>query len=125
MQTLTSALDRARRLYGGRVAVVDRERTFTWNEFCDRVARAAAVLQSLGVKRGDRFATLCRNTFRNNELFYAGYWMGAVPVPINYRLAPPEIRYILDNAGCRVLAVEPVFVDFLKADSLAPWRDRA
>ena len=125
MQTLTSALDRARRLYGPRKAIVDRERSFTWTEFCDRVARAAAVLQGLGVKRGDRYAVLCRNTFRNNELLYAGYWMGAVPVPINYRLAPPEIRYILDNAACKVMAVETVFLDFLKAEPLAPWRDSA
>jgi long-chain acyl-CoA synthetase len=125
MLTLTSAIDRARRLYGRRKAIVDRERTFTWNEFTDRVARAAAVLQGQGVKRGDRYAVLCRNTFRNNELLYAGYWMGAVPVPINYRLAPPEIRYILDNAGCKVLAVETVFLDFLKAEPLAPWRDSA
>jgi acyl-CoA synthetase (AMP-forming)/AMP-acid ligase II len=125
MQTLTSALDRARRLHGGRLAVIDRERTFTWTEFCDRVARAAAVLEGLGVKRGDRYALLCRNTFRSNELLYAGYWLGAVPVPINYRLAPPEIRYILDNASCKALAVEATFLDFLKAELLAPWRDNA
>jgi long-chain acyl-CoA synthetase len=125
MLTINSALDRTRRLYGHKTAIIDRERTFTWLEFIDRVARAAAVLQSLGVRRGDRFATLCRNTYRNNELLYAGYWMGAVPVPINYRLAPPEIRYILDNAGCTVLAVETVFLDFLKQEPLAPWRNSA
>jgi long-chain acyl-CoA synthetase len=125
MLTVTSALDRTRRLFGHKTAIIDRERSFTWTEFIDRVARAAAVLQSLGVKRGDRYAVLCRNTFRNHELLHAGYWMGAVPVPINYRLAPPEMRYILDNAGCTVLAVEAVFLDFLKAEPLAPWRDSA
>lgn len=125
MLTLTSALDRARRLYGPRRAIVDRERIFTWNEFIDRVARAAAVLQSLGVKRGDRYAILSRNTFRHQELLHAGYWMGAVPVPINYRLAPPEIRYILDDADCKALAVDIVFLDFLKAEPLVSWRNKA
>src|SRR5690606_1322852 len=125
MLTMTSALDRAYRLHGQRLAVVDRERNFTWNEFVDRVARAATVLQGLGVRRGDRYGVICRNTFRHYELLHAGYWMGAVPVPINYRLAPPEIRYILDNANCKALAVESVFLDCLETEPLAPWRERA
>src|SRR5690606_41228444 len=104
MLTMTSALDRAYRLHGQRLAVVDRERNFTWNEFVDRVARAATVLQGLGVRRGDRYGVICRTTLRPYELLHAGYWMGAVPVPINYRLAPPAIPYILAHANRKALA---------------------
>ena len=65
-------LRRAARLNGGPTAIVDPEGRFTWNGFVDRVARAATVLESLGVKRGDRFGIICRNSFRNAELMNAG-----------------------------------------------------
>jgi long-chain acyl-CoA synthetase len=121
MLTLTSALERAMRLYGRRTAIRDAERDFTWAEFTDRVARAATVLHDLGIRRGDRFAILCRNTFRHQELMHAGFWMGAVPVPVNFRLAAPEIRFILDDADCKMLAVEDVLAGFLDDPALAPF----
>ena len=57
---------------------------------------------------------------------HAGYWMGAVPVPVNIRLAAPEIAYIVDNAGAGVVvAVDAPFLGLLEHEALAPWRDRA
>jgi long-chain acyl-CoA synthetase len=88
------------------------------------VSRAASVLQSNGVAPGDRFAILSRNSFRNAELIHAGYWMGAVPVPVNYRLAPPEIAAIVADACCRIVVVEDVFADLLKTDALREWAGR-
>ena len=124
MLTMVSAIERARRLYGRRPAIVDDEGTFTWTEFTDRAMRAAGALRSMGVKPGDRYGILSRNTFRHCELIHAGYWMGAVPVPINFRLAAPEIRYILDDADCGILAVDDALIDLGTAAELAPWRDR-
>jgi long-chain acyl-CoA synthetase len=124
MLTLTSVLQRTLRLYGERPAVLDSERSFTWAQFGERVARAAGVLRSLGIARGARYGILCRNGFRNSELMHAGYWMGAVPVPVNYRLAPPEIAYVLDNAECQRLIVEDVFAELLDSPDLAPWSDK-
>ena len=124
MLTMVSAMDRARRLYGARPAVVDDEGTFTWNEFVDRARRAASVLDGLGIGGGDRYAILSRNTFRNAELMHAGYWSGRVPVPINIRLAGPEIRHILDDAGCKLLVVDEALTELATADELAPWRGR-
>jgi len=120
--TLPSALDRTLRLYGERPAIVDEECRLSWREFADRVARAAGVLQSLGVKRGDRFGILSRNTFRHAELITAGYWMGAVPVPVNIRLAPPEIAFILSDADCRIVAIEDALWHLAEADEMAAWR---
>jgi long-chain acyl-CoA synthetase len=114
-------LQRAVRLYGDRPAVLDSERNFTWDQFAERVARAAGVLRSLGIEAGERYGIVSRNGFRNNELMHAGYWMGAVPVPVNYRLAPPEIAYVLDNAECKLLIVEDLFAELLGAEELAPW----
>ena len=122
---MSSALDRCRRYYAERPAVIDREGRWSWAEHLDRAARLAGALQALGVRRGDAFATLSRNTFRNFELLHAGYWMGAVPAPVNIRLAPPEIAYILDNAGAEVVAVDAALSGLLAHEALAPWRGRA
>jgi len=119
--TLTSIMNRTLHLFGSRPAIIDPEGIWTWAEFGDRVARATGVLMSLGVRRGDRYGIICRNSFRNAELMHAGYWMGAIPVPVNFRLAPPEIAYILDNAECGLLVVEDVFADVLASEELAPW----
>ena len=124
MLTLVSAMDRARRLYGARPAIIDREATFTWSEFLDRVARAATVLHDHGMRPGDRYAILSRNTFRNAEMVHAGYWMGAVPVPVNIRLAAPEVRFILDDAVCKLLVVEDATTNFAMNDEFAPWHER-
>ncbi|MDH3664104.1 MAG: AMP-binding protein, partial [Alphaproteobacteria bacterium] len=83
--------------------------------------RAASVLNSLGVRQGQRFAILCRNSFRYAELLHAGYRLGAVPVPVNYRLAPPEIAYVMENAGCTVLALEDAFTDLMDSEELAGY----
>src|SRR5579871_4610136 len=72
--TMSSALDRCARLYASRAAIIDAEATFTWVQHLDRVARAAGVLQAMGLRPGDRFGTLSRNTFRHAELLHAGYW---------------------------------------------------
>jgi len=137
--TLPSILDRTIAQHGERTAVLDGERSFTWREFGDRVARAAAVLRDLGVMPGSRFGILAHNGFRTSELMHAGYWLGAVPVPVNYRLAPPEIADQLDDSECRLLAVEPAFAALLidgplsdrstravnvgEAESKVPWPD--
>ena len=125
MLTMRSALERAQRLFGANTAIIDKERQFTWSEHMDRVMRLAHVLQENGIGKGDRFGIVCRNTWRHCELLHAGYWNGSVPVPVNYRLAPPEIRYILDDAGVTQLFVEDAFLPFLDADEFAPWRDGA
>jgi len=125
MSTMSLALDRARRLHGSSPAVVDPEGDFTWAAHVDRVARAADMLAGQGVGTGERFAILSRNTRRHFELLHAGYWSGAVPVPVNCRLAPPEIAFILEDSGCRVLFVDPPFADLLEAPELAPWREDA
>jgi len=125
MLTLSSALDRCQRYYANNLAVADPEGRWTWEQHLDRVTRLAGALQALGVKQGSTFGILSRNTFRNFELLHAGYWMGAIPVPVNIRLAIPEISYILDNAGVNVVAVDSPFLALLDHELMARWRDRS
>ena len=112
------------RVHGRRRAIHDQDGCFTWTEFADRVARAAGALRSLGLGRGDRFALLMRNSFRQAELLWAGYWSGIVAVPINWRLSPVEIAAILEDAECRLVASEEEFLPVMDSPVLAPWRSR-
>jgi len=125
MLTMSSALDRCGRHYAARPAIADAERTWTWAEHLSRVARAAGMLARLGVKRGERFGILSRNLPRHCELVHAGYWMGAVPVPVNIRLAAPEIAFILADAGVRALAVDEPFLPLLEHAAIAPFAGNA
>lgn len=121
--TMATALRRAAALYGNRPAILDAEGAMTWSQYVDRIARAAGVLATLGIRPGDRYATVSHNSFRHAELLNAGYWLGAVPVPINFRLAPPEIRYILDDAQCKLLVLEDRFFHLQEHEAFAPWRE--
>jgi len=112
------------RIHGRRHAILDEDGTFTWAEFADRVARAAGLLRSLGLRRGDRFGVVMRNSFRQAELLWAGYWSGAVPVPVNWRLSPVEIAEILDDAECKLVAAEEEFLPALDLPALADWRSK-
>ncbi|MBF8270650.1 MAG: putative 4-coumarate--CoA ligase 2 (4CL 2) (4-coumaroyl-CoA synthase 2), partial [Gammaproteobacteria bacterium] len=125
MQTMATILERAARLYGERLAIIDGPWCKNWSEYLERITRAAGVLVALGIRTGDRFGIISHNTFRMAELINAGYWLGAVAVPINYRLAPPEIDYILKDADCRLLAVEDVFLHMLATPELIPYKTKS
>jgi len=121
---LPTILSENARIHGRRPAVLDGDGTFTWVEFVDRVARAAGILRSLGLRRGERFAVVMRNSFRQAELLWAGYWSGIVPVPVNWRLSPGEIADILEDAECRLIAAEEEFLSILESPPLSAWRSR-
>ncbi|MBL8381197.1 MAG: AMP-binding protein [Burkholderiales bacterium] len=125
MLTLPSALARASLVHGARPAILDGDRAFSWREHVLRVARAAGALAAMGLTAGDRIGVISRNSREQCELFHAGYWSGIVPVPVNVRLAPREIAFVLADAGCRILAVDPALAALLESAELAPWRERS
>jgi long-chain acyl-CoA synthetase len=119
MLTMTSTLERAARMFGARSAIADARTNATWAEHVNRVRRAAAILRSHGLKPGDRFAVMGLNSHLYSEILHAGYWAGLIPVPINHRLAPPEIRQIVDDSGCKLLAHCNAFAKILTTPELA------
>jgi fatty-acyl-CoA synthase len=96
---------RARRLFGAREAVVDGGLRFTYEQFFDRCDRWSAVLQRLGVTPGDRVAYIAPNIHAQLESFYAVPQIGAILVPINYRLAADDFAYIITHSGAKVVCV--------------------
>src|SRR5262245_64971192 len=103
---LTQGLRRARQIRPHGVSTVFRDRRRSWSETVERVARVAGGLRAAGVRPGDHVAILALNSDRYYELLYAIPWLGAVMVPVNTRLARPEVAYILEDSGARVLFVD-------------------
>ncbi|WP_369253981.1 long-chain fatty acid--CoA ligase [Streptomyces sp. R35] len=92
------------------VAVTQEDRRLTVRELHERVNRLAAGLTELGVGRGDVVALLLYNRPEFLELVHAASRVGAVFLPLNYRLSEEEWAYILDNAQAKVIVTEPEFV---------------
>lgn len=115
METPLSPMDfarRARKLYGDREAVVDGNLRLTYEQFFDRCDRWSATLQDMGVAQGDRVAYIAPNTHAQLESFYAVPQIGAVLVPINYRLTPDDFVYLINHSGAKVVCATS---DYLKA----------
>jgi len=82
-------------------ALVWRERSWTWAELAGRVRAAAGALRARGVASGDRVLVHARNSNAIFESAWACWMIGAVWVPTNFRLSPPEVAFLAANAGCR------------------------
>jgi acyl-CoA synthetase (AMP-forming)/AMP-acid ligase II len=82
------------------------EQTISYGELGERARRAAGALRAAGVDRGDVVAALLHNSPRFVELMLGADHLGAVFMPLNWRLAPPELAYIVDHAATSVLVTE-------------------
>jgi len=94
---------RARKLYGGREAVIDGAQRWTYGDFFHRCDRWSSALQRMGVKQGDRVAYIAPNTHSQLESFYAVPQLGAVLVPLNFRLVADDFRYLIQHSGATVV----------------------
>jgi fatty-acyl-CoA synthase len=115
METPLTPIDfarRARKLYGERQAVVDGDLRLTYAQFFDRCDRWSAALQQLGIGQGDRVAYIAPNTHAQLESFYAVPQIGAVLVPINYRLTADDFVYLINHSGAKVICAHS---DYLAA----------
>ena len=102
---------RAKNLYADREAVVDGDLRFSYAEFLERCDRWSNALQKLGVKQGDRVAYIAPNTHSHLEGYYAVPQIGAVLVPINYRLQSSDFEYILNHCGAKIVCAHPDYMD--------------
>lgn len=114
METPLTPLDfarRARRLYADREAVVDDGHRFTYRQFFERCDKWSCALQKLGVLQGDRVALISPNAHTHFEAYYAVPQIGAVTVPINFRLTSDDFAYILKHSGACVVCVHPDYFE--------------
>ena len=107
--------DRAASFFGDKIGVIDGEAQFTYGEFAIRTHRLANALVELGVTSGDRVSFITFNTHHLLEAYYGVIEADAVLNPINIRLAPHEIEYILGHAGSKVVFVHRDFMPLIEA----------
>ena len=94
-------------------AIVDGEKRFTWREFNARVNRLAHALLDLGIKKEDRVGYLFYNQWESLCCYFAIVKIGALVVPLNFRLIGREIKYQLQNSGAKILIFDQAFVDLV------------
>ena len=114
-------LDRAVTVYGDRVGVVDEpmqpapsQGELTYAEIGDLARRQAARLDQLGIAPGERVAIVSHNSSRLLTSFFGVSGWGRILVPVNFRLRPDEVQYIVEQSGSRVLYVDPELEESLK-----------
>jgi fatty-acyl-CoA synthase len=95
--------DRAEMYFREKIGVIDGDKRFTYGEFAQRTHRLANALRGLGIKKGDRVSFLIYNTHQLLEAYYGVLEAGAVLNPINIRLTPQDIGYILNHSGTQAV----------------------
>jgi len=102
---------RTRKLYPKRDAVVDGDLRLNYEEFFSRCDGWSSALQALGVREGDRVAYIAPNTHAQLESFYAVPQIGAVLVPLNYRLIADDFAYLINHSGARVVCAHSDYLN--------------
>lgn len=126
MFPMTVALERAARHFPRSTAMVEEDgRREDWATHVAGVARLAGALSAVGIGPGDRYAILSPNSVAQAALLHAGYWSGRVPVPLNHRLALPELAAILGKSGARVLFAAPALAGIAEALAAGGWDGRS
>jgi acyl-CoA synthetase (AMP-forming)/AMP-acid ligase II len=126
--TIRDHVERAELVYGDRIGIIDEPDQpapslgeETYSDIAARARAFAAGIEALGVRPGGRVAIVSQNSARLLSVLYGAPSYGRVAVPINFRLHPDEVRYIVGHCGAEVLLVDPELADQL-ADVDAPQK---
>jgi long-chain acyl-CoA synthetase len=111
---ITNTLKRSVQLYGEEKAMISAEGSWTYDELLTRVKTLAGSLQQLGVQEGTPVSILMLNHHKYFELMFATLWAGGVLVPLNTRLAAPELIFQMNDCESTVLVVDDAFKPMLK-----------
>ncbi|HET7738058.1 MAG TPA: AMP-binding protein [Tepidiformaceae bacterium] len=103
---LNDFLRRAAKLYPNKTAVVDGNNRYTYREYQARVNQLGHSLLKLGIQKGDRVCILSPNSHFFLESYYGVTQIGAILVPLNYRLVAADHEYIINHAGVKAVLVD-------------------
>ena len=117
-QGLGSWPTRRARMTPGKTALVQAGQTRTYAELAENTTRLALGLAARGISRGDRVAFLGLNSIALVETMFATAKLGAVFLPLNTRLAPPETAWILADSGAKLLIWAPGFEQVVSAPEI-------
>jgi len=102
-------IDKWSLLHPQKRALVCEDQFFTYKELSQRVHQFSHFLLREGIQKGDRISVLLHNSHQFLEIFFALSKIGAILVPLNWRLAGPELKFIIQDSGSRMLIFEPEF----------------
>lgn len=116
--TIGSLARRNARMNSQRIGLVLGEKRISYEDFNFRVNRLAHAFMARGVSKGDRVAVMLPNIPQILEVYFACAKIGAIVLPVNLRLTPAEVTYILNDAGVLAVAVLDMFLGLLERDAL-------
>jgi len=102
------------RRFPDKLALICGDTRLTYKTFNERCNRLANSLTHLGISKGDHIALLSKNCHRQYELFFASAKTGAVFIPLNYRLSPRELIYIINDSESRILFFAKEYLPIVK-----------
>jgi len=114
--TIYSVIKRNAEVYGDRIGWIIGEQKLTHHQFAEAVNRVAAGLLNAGIKKGDRISTIAQNSLSFFYLLGAAAKIGAIMLPINWRLGKEEIEYVLRDGSPKLLFVGTDYIELI--DSL-------
>ena len=106
---LTQTLRKAVKFFPDKKAIVCGKRRWSYREFDERVHRLSRTLTDGGIRKDDKVALLLPNCHYFLESYYGVTQIGAVSVPMNYRLSPQDIAFILEDSESKILIADPMF----------------
>ena len=113
-RSLGETIENNGRWYANRPAIVAEDRSLTHGQFADRCRALASGLARRGLRHQDRVCVLSQNSVEYLEAFGAAEISGMVLATVNYRLAPPEMDYIISDASPRALIFETAYADYVE-----------
>ncbi|MGO9020624.1 MAG: acyl--CoA ligase family protein [Syntrophobacteraceae bacterium] len=112
--TPVNFLSRSASIFTDKVAVVHKDKRYTYQEFYNRVNRLADALRKVGIGKGDKVAFMCPNIPPMLEAHYAVPMIGAALVSINIRLSSREMVYIINHSDSKAIFVDNEFAHVIK-----------
>ncbi|WP_017729045.1 class I adenylate-forming enzyme family protein [Halalkalibacterium ligniniphilum] len=103
---LGTLLDFSVERYPNQVALVQGDKTYTYNQLAKEVEKVAASLQRLGIQKQDRVVVILKNRFENIMIYWALQKLGAIYTPINHRLSTKEVEYCVNDAEAKAIVFE-------------------
>ncbi|RMG21828.1 MAG: long-chain fatty acid--CoA ligase [Methanobacteriota archaeon] len=96
---ISFALENSAAIFPSKVAIISGESEYTYNDINGLASRLASGLQQLGIKKGERVAVSCPNTWQFPVIYFGIHKIGAIVVPLNILLKAGEIAYFLKDSG--------------------------
>ncbi len=96
-----------------KIALIFEDHPFTYQEINQRTNQLCHFLLEIGIRKGDRVSVLLYNCHQYIEIFFALSKIGAILVPLNWRLAAPELKFIIKDSGSRMIIFDPEFEEVI------------